>query len=201
MSAKSEVEQLLYRIRELEAWRARLVLPEVDLIPAWDDQQINISSVKLPGAGAPSWTLYKGTYVLVFSDSADEIIYFTAELAHGYREATNIEFHIHLAYPDNNAGDTQWIFTYSWANVGAMFPAETGVSATIASPTTADYHQLAEIENSINGAGKTISSVLLCSLKREGTSEKDTYGSAVYLVALDFHIQINSLGSRTELAK
>lgn len=195
-------EQLLRRIRDLEAWRRRLVLPEGDIYPAWDDLQVNISSVRIPTSGAPTWTAYKGSYVLAFSASARETIYFTAQLPHGYQEGSDIEFHLHLAYPDGNAGHSVWNFTHSWADIGDTFPAPTTVAnVVIDAPGVADYHQIAEIEDSIDGSDKNISSVLLCSLQRDGTSEQDDYGSDVYLVALDFHIQVDSLGSRTETEK
>ena len=67
---------------------------------------------------------------------------------------------------------------------------------TVAASGTADKHELNEIAD-IVGTGKEISSVLICRLTRVGTDELDTYASAVYLVALDFHIEKDRLGSRT----
>lgn len=202
MTALSEVDQLLQRIRELEEWRRRLVIPET-VYPAWDDQQINIGSVQLDAQSPPSWESYKSSQVLEFGPNNDEYIYFTAQLDHGYREGTDIEFHLHLAYPDAGVGDTVWNFSYSWADIGGTFPVASNVlGVAIAAPGVADYHQLAEIEGEIDGTGKNISSVLLCSLSRQGfSSEDDTYANSVYLVALDFHIRINSIGSRTMLTK
>lgn len=168
----------------------------------WDDLQVNISSVRLPASGAPVWTAYKGGYVLSFSKSADNKIYFTAQIPHSYKEGSDIEFHLHLAYPNAGTGDIRWNFTYSWANMGSDFPAETTVTTDIASPNDADNHQYAEIAASISGTGKTISSVLLCSLEREGTDAvNDDYDDVVYLVALDFHFEKDTVGSRQEAVK
>ena len=166
----------------------------------WDDQQVDIGRVRL-GASAPTWTAYKGSEVLAFDKAQDNKIFFTAQLSHKYKESSNIEFHIHEVFPDSNAGNVRWIFTYSWASIGSDFPAESTTTIDIASPEDADNHQLDEIDESIDGTGKTISSVLLCSLTREGTHDNDTYDNSVYLVALDFHIEMNTVGSRTESAK
>lgn len=170
----------------------------------WDDLQVNISSVRLPTSSMPSWNVYKGSQVLTFSKDADEIIYFTAQLPHSYKEGSDIEFHIHTVYPDSNAGGVRWNFTHSWANMGDDFPAATTVSTTIEASGDADAHTLDEIAATITGTGKTISSVILCSLEREGTyagGDPDDYNNNVYLVALDFHFEKDTVGSRLEASK
>ena len=92
-----------------------------------------------------------------------------------------------------------------WANLDSIFPAQSAAANTIASPTETDYHQLAEIVSDINASGEDqgdISSVLICSLIREGTNVvEDTYASDIYLVSLDFHIEMDTVGSRMILVK
>ena len=123
-------------------------------------------------------------------------------MPHSYKEGSDIEFHLHCVFPDGNAGDVRWNFTHSWANIGADFPAETTVTTDIASPADADNHQQDEIADPITGTGKTISSILLCSLQREGTDGvNDDYDNDVYLAALDFHFEKDMVGSRTEASK
>lgn len=173
----------------------------IDDAIVWDDLQVNLGTVKLPGVSDPTWTAYKGGRVLAFNKAQDNIITFTAQLRHSYREGSDIEFHLHTAYPDSNAGDVRWILTYSWANPEEDFPAETTVTTDIASPANQDQHNFDEIIAAIDGAGKKISSVLICSLMREGTDGADDYDNDVYLAALDFHFQKNMVGSRERLAK
>ncbi|KKL70702.1 hypothetical protein LCGC14_2102290 [marine sediment metagenome] len=168
----------------------------------WDDQQVAVTSVKLPGVSDPSWTAYKGSYVLTFAKGADNIISFIVQMPHRYKEGSDIDFHIHTCWPDGAAGDTIWNFTHSWANIDDDFPAETTVAAvTIASPANQDNLQLDTIAATITGSGKKISSVILCSLQREGTAVADDYDNVTYMVALDFHVPRNTLGSRTKLLK
>lgn len=171
--------------------------------PTWDDLQVALGEIKLPGVSDPAWQAYKGGYVLSFSPSADNIISFTAQFPHRYKLESNIDFHIHAAYPDSNAGNSIWNFTYSWAKINEDFPAQTTVSAvSLASPANQDNHTYHDIATGISGTGKDgVSSILICSLQREGTHLSDTYAGAVYLVGLDFHFQSDTLGSAQETTK
>ena len=170
-------------------------------LPVWDDLQVPITQVKLAGVSDPTWTAYKGGYVLAFAKNADNIVYFTALVPHSYKQGADIEFHIHTVHVDGTAGDSIWNFTHSWANAGVDFLAETTVSAvTVASPTNANKHERHEIA-ALAGTGKTIAGMLICSLQREGTHLDDDYDEDVFLVELDFHIPRDSIGSATEDAK
>jgi len=122
-------------------------------------------------------------------------------LSHKYKLSSNLEFHIHTVHKDGDAGNSVWNLTYSWADIGEDFPAQSTVSKTIASPSDADKHELHEIAETITGAGADVISVLLCSLQREGTHGDDTYDDDIYIVALDFHIEQDTMGSRQELVK
>ena len=161
-----------------------------------------MGQIRPPVSLAPTWVTYKSSQLPAFSPTQVNVLYFTAQLPHSYLEGSDIEFHIHIAYPDANAGNSVWYFTYSWANMGDTFPAASDSGQVIvASPTTTDEHQLAELITAINGAGKEISSVLLCSIQRTGTHVSDDYPSNIYLVSGDFHHQIDTIGSRTRDTK
>ncbi len=170
--------------------------------PVWNDLSIAMSQARTPASLAPTWTPYKGTQVPAYSATQVNVLYFSAQLPHSYKEGTNIEFHIHLAYPDAVAGNSVWYFTYSWANDNEAFPAPSNSGqVVIASPGIIDDHQRDEIIASIDGTGKKISSVLLCSIQRTGTHGDDNYGNIIYLVSADFHHQIDTIGSRTQFVK
>lgn len=167
----------------------------------WDDHPVPVSSIRLPASAAPSEVDYKGGKVLAFSKSATNSLYFNAQLPHGWKEGTAIEFHIHTVFPDGNAGNARWRFTQSWADIGEDFPAETTYDVTVASPENADNHRINDLVASIDGTGKTLSSCLICSLSRLGGDGADTYDNVVYLISMDFHIQKDTMGSRSELVK
>lgn len=167
----------------------------------WDDLQVNPSSVKLPSSGAPSWESFRGSYVLAFSGSATNSIYFTAQVPHSYEEGTDMDFHIHYVPEDNTAGNVVWQFTYSWASIGALFPVTTNVEKILATPEVEFQHTLGDIAD-LDGTDKGISSILTCCLQRVGNDGDDTYNSKdIYLVGLDFHFQKDSIGSREEGVK
>jgi hypothetical protein len=167
----------------------------------WDDQQIIIGGVKFAGASDPSWTPYKGGRVLAFDKGQNNIIYFTAQLSHKYKASSNINFHIHTVHADGDAGNSIWHLTHSWADIGEDFPAQSTVDKTIASPSDADKHEEHDFSSTISVAGAVRSSILLCSLQREGTDDLDTYDDDIYLVAMDFHLEMDTVGSRTEATK
>ena len=113
-----------------------------------------------------------------------------------------INFLINLKCHDLTVGQINIVSTFikSLASLPAI---ETTILAT---PETTDKHVLGEIIATIDasaiGAGAGVSSVLLCSLARTGGHGDDTYNSKnVYLVAADFHFEIDTVGSRTESGK
>lgn len=166
----------------------------------FDDQQVNLGQVGL-GASAPTWTAYKGSEVLAFDKAQDNQIVFTAQLTHRYKLGSTLEFHCHNVAPDNNTGDVVWILTYSLADIGDDFPAETSVSKTCSiAANSADKHLLFDLADlAVQSDG--VSAVILCSLTREGTNIADDYDNDIYLTALDFHIEVDNIGSRTDSSK
>ena len=172
------------------------------ITPVWDDLSISMAQVRTPASSAPTWMPYKGSQVPAFSPTQVNALYFSAQLPHSYMEGTDLQFHIHIAYPDNAAGNSVWYFTYSWANPTAPFPNATlSPQVVVVSPTTTDYHQKATIVANMDGTGKTISSVLLCMIQRTGTHLSDDYASEIYLVSGDFHFMQDTIGSRQENTK
>ncbi|MFY0607714.1 MAG: hypothetical protein JXR10_13435, partial [Cyclobacteriaceae bacterium] len=162
----------------------------------WDDLQVNLNSVKKRvGVDEPQDVIYRGGGLLNFENGKTEGIYFTVQLPHQYKPDSEIRFHVHLIY-EGGSGNVEWEFTYTWANVNDAFPTETTVTATT-SAGTADVHQAQTIA-AIGGIDKRESSVLICSLTRNGSSGADTYSGDVKMVALDFHYQKEKSGTITE---
>ena len=160
----------------------------------YDDLQVNPVNAKINKSEEPSTYAYKGGYVVGFADAADEVLYFTAQLHHQYKEGTNLNFHLHLIYADGTTGNADWTFTYSWANVHTNFPTESTINTTTAAPGEADYAAIGSI-GELNGTGKNMSSLLICSLTRNGTAGTDTYANTVYVVSMDFHMEMDKPGS------
>lgn len=170
----------------------------------WDDIRTPVTSIKVGGSRPAIETIYKGSLVLGFEDKIllqQQNCYFTIQIPHGYKEGTDIEAHIHWTPEDNTGGDVVWVLTYSWANKYGTFPVETPLTAIAPAGVVTDEH-LRTGFGYISGTGKTISSILLCSLERNSGNILDTYnGKTAYLLEVDFHYQIDSLGSINENTK
>jgi hypothetical protein len=173
--------------------------------PEWDDMRIAVSDVTIPAVQQPSWVDYKGSKVLAFGDQAndanEERVFFVSQLPHGYKEGTDLEAHVHWVGEDDTAGNVAWEFSYSWADIEGTFPGETISVAVEANEMIADFHQLTDVA-SMDGTGKKISSMILCSLRRNSSNVADTYtGKDAYLLEFDFHFQLDTPGSATETDK
>jgi hypothetical protein len=152
-------------------------------------------------ANAPNFaTLNTGftVWVYKFPSNSDRNVEFRCQIPHSYAEGTNIIPHVHFIPQSGTIGQTvNWTLDYVWVNIGATIPASvtsiTRTYTTVAGDT--NKHIMLDIPNSsgISGTGKTISSQLICRLWRDVSV--DTWNGNVCLLAVDFHFQVNSLGS------
>jgi len=171
----------------------------------WEDLRFPVSTVNLGLINAPTQTPYKGGITLAFADTGvlnqEEDIYFTAQIPHSYKEGSDIDVHIHWTPEDNTAGNVYWTFSHSWSSIGGTFPAATEINVATACDTVTDKHQMDDLVT-LDGTGKTISSILICRLTRHSSNALDTYdGKEPYLHEIDFHYEKDTVGSRTESAK
>ena len=176
----------------------------------YEDLRVPMTSIKLAGVKNPDFVQFKddgaaskGVYVWAFDDAAEEEMFFSVQMPHGYNEGTDIDPHVHWA-PDGNggAGDVvSWGLEYTWANIGGDFGNSVIISANAHFPADAalvgDRHYRTDLPD-IAGAGKTISSVLVCRIFRDATGalQVDDYGNDAFLFEFDFHFKVNSLASR-----
>lgn len=172
----------------------------------WDDLRTPANGTKKITGKEAKDQLYLGGVVIKFEKTEDQAVAFNVQLPHAYKLGTDIEFHVHIVPPVAGLGlgaeNVKFDFTYSWANIGDTFPVETSVSATRdVQNDGADEHILMEIEDVIDGSGiDGVSSMLICSLTRD-ISVANNYDEDIYLLELDFHFQIDTMGSRQEAVK
>lgn len=171
----------------------------------WDDLRVPVNAVKVAATKVPTLTTYKGGHVYAFADQAvegnEEQVTFVCQIPHGYKQGSSIYPHVHWVGQDNTEGNVRWKLTYSWANITEAFAAEADIYVDAANSTTTDTHNMASF-SAISGVGKTISSMLICSLTRNSSHDNDTFtGKSAYLLEFDFHIEMDSVGSNTESKK
>ncbi len=159
----------------------------------WDD--IMVGQVRR-GVSSPDWEGYKGTEVLAFDKGQSNKIYFNVQFPHRIKVDSTTEFHLHVAPPDNNGGGVVWELTVSYASIGGTFGSETTIKETqTIEPDSQDKHLVFTITEEFT-ENTNISGFALCSLTRLGNDGDDNYDNDIYLVGLDSHYQVNTMGSR-----
>lgn len=181
-----------------------LVQPEM-----WDDLRFPASAVKQnPATSKPDFDVWRsGIRTLVFDGAANEEVHFNAQLPHGFKFGTKLEFHVHWApMTSPNDGHTViWHLEYTLAQQTEVFPVSTTSAAgtkTFASNSQYE-HVFTEILSASAGidtsAWNSLSGMLSCRLYRDAVA--DTYPDEVAFFEADFHFQKDQVGSKQELIK
>ena len=176
----------------------------------WDDLSVPLSSINTGGVNAPDFLQWRddgsgsvGVYAYAFSHTAEEEVFFEAQLPHGYVEGTEIEPHIHaILTSDADAGETvRFGLEYTWSNVNDVFPATTIIYAdrTLTDEDVANKQLIIGFEPDIEEAGMRISAMLSCRLFRDVAT--DTYAHDVVVLELDFHYRADERGSEQTFIK
>ena len=173
----------------------------------YDDQQVNMGDIATSGwFGGNEYcdiVEYRSGVAIEFQNSTIDnySIRFNAQITHKYAEGEDIEFHIHVGCNSATSGNVVFKLTYQWANMEDTYGASSSTQATVTIDGTDGKHQMEEIIATISGTGKEISSILLCTLERLAGDASDTFSESVYVIGIDFHVPMNTLGSRTEGSK
>lgn len=178
----------------------------------WDDLRVPLSE---PSTGTirPDWAKFpygisgSTPYLNWFKTSGIDEMYFVVQLPHDWSAGTIIYPHIHWVPSADGAGVPRWGLQYAWTNIGDLFPAYTTIYGT-----TRIQGQTGDLVKStqyltplgtagISGTGKTISSMLICRVFRDGDHADDTFPGLAGALEVDFHYERNTLGSRSEYTK
>jgi len=165
--------------------------------PAWGKLKDN-------GAGS------RGVYAFSFAAGSEQEVFFTVELPHNWKEGTAINPLVHFA-PQTAAqsGNIEWGIEYSWVNYDATSPLAfpntaiiTAISAPVDGTTNLNQHLVTPFASVIpNNTQNKIGSVLMCRFFRKGGDVSDTYNGNAAVLSVDFHYEIDGIGSRTEYVK
>lgn len=175
---------------------------------SWDDLRVAASVVK-PGVTAPNYKSFGPSgslQALMFEAGHHDEVHFEVQMPHSWKEGSNIYPHVHWTPTTADAGNVVWQLEYSWANINGTFgaPGNMATAATAAGGTAWVHKMTALVESGnayISGAGKTISSMLVCRLHRNSNSGSDTLNKDVAFLEIDFHYEVDSFGSDTESVK
>ena len=164
----------------------------------FEDLVVPLTTAKLGSTNKPDFDYTSLGYVFDEND-VTETLSFIVQLPHAWKEGSTIYPHLHCK---KYATDPAFVLTYAWFNVGDAVadPATVHNIDTVLYGTDTGDHCIMTVSGNtgISGAGKTISSILVCKLHRVANS---TPNEDVLVYQLDFHYQKNSLGSNTEYTK
>jgi len=180
----------------------------------FNDIVVNPDIAKI-GNTSPNWAQFLNTniYCWFFEDNKTQDLTFSVQLPHNYKEGTKIYPHVHWSSA-SAPGLTRvtWNLEYQWVNHQGSFTPAVGTTITGYSIAPGEStrslgayeHTITPIGTGIDGAGKKISSILMCRIYRNGTiitvGQDDFTGSAAIL-SIDFHYEIDAFGSKDEYVK
>lgn len=177
----------------------------------WDDLRVPLSEPST-GTVKPLWGVFpygsSGSmpYLNWFRTSGIDEMYFVVQMPHGWEMGTDIFPHIHWTPAENGEdGPTvpRWGLQYSWVNVGETHSGYTYIYGTTTIPSeklAKSRHYITPL-GTISGEDKTLSSMLICRIFRDGDHSSDTFSGLAGALEVDFHYQIDTFGSRETFSK
>ena len=126
---------------------------------------------------------------------------FDCQLNHKYAEGEDIKFHIHIGNNSATSGDVVLKFTWEWANVNGTYGTATSETKTFSVTGTDGLHEVFGFATALTGTSKKVSSILLCNVERLSSDSADTFSEDLYVIGCDYHIPLNTVGSRQEWIK
>ena len=171
----------------------------------WDDLRIPLSNVPArPNQTEPDLEdRGDGLYSWGFDSDADstDVLLFTTQTPHARKDSSSIEAHIHWVPDGTNTGAVRWRLIYSMANVGKDWTPLDTLWALDAAGGTALRHQIIDFGPLVGSDSMRISAIIKGSIARIGEDALDTYTGTAYGEEIDFHIEIDTPGSREEYVK
>jgi hypothetical protein len=181
----------------------------------WDDLRVPLSSANKKNSTAVTRGIPYSANETVgtpqidwFAPTNTDEMYFVAQLPHSWKEGTTIYPHIHWIPSENGAaGPTvpRWGLEYAWLNIGDTFSSYTTIYGTTTSTSEVlvlNKQYLTPLgSGGIDGLGKRISSMLICRIFRDGDNAADNFAGYAGALEVDFHYEVNTMGSREVFVK
>ena len=168
----------------------------------WTD--LVASANALNPTGPDTASAYNATYgFLEFANGQNCSAFVNFQIPHDYAEGTDIEPHIHWQRATSSTEDVKWRMKTLWYNVGSTMPDFSAYSTADEEITGALETGLPRFQHihawNCDGAGKTISSILMVAFQRfDGVGGGDPYGGVAEVVSVDVHYRRAQPGSVQE---
>lgn len=166
----------------------------------WDDLRTELNTGKQGQTSKPDYD-FDELGLLFPQNVTTEIAYMTFQMTHSKKMDSDICLHIH--YIQSEATQPTFECEYRFYNNGEAPPTTWNTGSTaegskgLITYTSGDMMQIAEFPNISVGTGETVSAMLDVKLWR---NDNDTTGD-VLAKYVDCHIEVDSMGSKTEYTK
>lgn len=166
----------------------------------WDDIQFPISTGKVPAANYPDFDTFTTNTKEYKFDVDDYIDLGANEMAHWWKEGTDIYFHIHTALNGDNASGSSYyakfIIYIAYADTNSVY-VETNKEIEIEIPNgTADLTQLKGTATALVMTGLTIGAQIKLRVKRIAVNPGTEYPNHIFVTQIGLHAEVDTMGSR-----
>jgi len=158
-----------------------------------------------PGANAPTLATFVGNVEQYTFDATNDLVFGVTEVTHAYKEGSDIECHIHWATngTDVDARGVKWQLEYGFSDHNSAFSATNSTmsaEATIAGATADRTHLITALGTISGTVGLHIGAYICWALSRVAATGSAPTGDP-FAIALGFHVEQDTLGSRTRYGK
>ena len=180
----------------------------------WDDLRVPVTSTRKGASKQPGFAKFKddgggsqGVFIDWFDKSTEEEVYFVAQFPHSYKLGSTIHPHVHWTPKVDGAEGkkVRWGFEYTWQDIGGVFGDSTIIYAEDPfcgdTALLADKHYLTNFPDVLGTGIGVVSSMLIGRLFRDATALTDDYDNDAGVFEIDFHYEIDTVGSRLEYTK
>lgn len=174
----------------------------------WDDMRIIPSGMDRVGVADPT-LVQMATNIYAWEFQKNDEAYFSIQIPHKYKAGSDMYVHIHWspgANGNEESGKTVgWKVDYAITSIGSAFGSTTLADLSHAVTGVDQQHEITS-DVTVSGSGVGISAIIIGRISRTDTGTDDTWsgtasGSLPLLLELDFHYEMDTVGSRTHISK
>ena len=174
----------------------------------FNDLVVPLSSAKVPPANAPAWSSFVGN-LNAYAYDLNDFQEFSTELAHSYKNAATIEFHVQGAVNGSNVDDRTIKFEIEYtiadippeAGFGDVFPATTTINAELTIPASTTDRTGFTIDIGDDVTGNFVQGAIVKGRVRRIASTGTEPTGDPFLTEVGLHIESDTIGTRTATAK
>jgi hypothetical protein len=173
----------------------------------YEDLRVPVTSVKTGGAKDPGFALFlangasQGVFAYHFDKTAEEELFFAVQIPHSWKIGSPINPHVHWSVITVPAGGTtvRWGLEYTVVDIGGVFSAPVIIYTTATDPVTRYKHLLSGFSDIVMTGVTGVSAMILCRVFRDVAN--DNFDADAALLEIDFHYEIDTVGSRQPTTK